>query len=63
MGAPLRAFHLPRLAAELMTTQGLGHRRILRDSGAVAQVTAFLAERLPERPGLTRERAAVSALC
>jgi hypothetical protein len=46
-----------------MTTQGLGHRRILRDSGAVAQVTAFLAERLPERPGLTRERAAVSALC
>ena len=50
--------------AELVTTQGLGHRRILRDAGIVARVTAFLAEHLlPERPGLTRERAAVSALC
>ena len=82
VGAPLRAFQLPRLAAELpiaalvvhdrddmevpwtngadvaaawpgaelVTTQGLGHRRILRDAGIVARVTAFLAEHLPGAP-------------
>jgi hypothetical protein len=29
--------------AELVTTEGLGHRRILRDPAVVARVTDFLA--------------------
>jgi len=32
--------------AELVTTHGLGHRRILRDPAVVARITDFLAERL-----------------
>jgi pimeloyl-ACP methyl ester carboxylesterase len=37
--------------AELVTTTGLGHRRVLRDAGVVARAVAFLANRLaPPRP-------------
>lgn len=50
-------------AAELVTTRGLGHRRILRDPAVVARVTAFLAERLARDPGLTAEPSALAALC
>jgi pimeloyl-ACP methyl ester carboxylesterase len=50
-------------AAELVTTRGLGHRRILRDAEVVARVAEFLAGHLAERPWLAREGAAVSALC
>ena len=49
--------------AELVTTQGLGHRRILRDPAVVARVTAFLAARLaPEASGV-EEPAALAMLC
>ena len=95
VGAPLRAFDLPRLAAglpaaglvvhdrddrevpwvdgarvaaawpaaELVTTHGLGHRRILRDPAVVARVTAFLAERLAEHPRPVPGASGVAALC
>ena len=95
VGVPLRAFDLPRLAADLpiaglvvhdrddaevawtdgaaiaaawpdaklVTTHGLGHRRILRDAAVVARVTDFLTECLHGRPGLTRELAGASTLC
>jgi pimeloyl-ACP methyl ester carboxylesterase len=33
--------------AELSTTRGLGHRRILRDSAVIGQGVAFLRDRLP----------------
>ena len=33
--------------AEVLETQGLGHRRVLRDPGVVATVTAFVASRAP----------------
>jgi hypothetical protein len=49
--------------SEFVTTRGLGHRRILRDPAVVTRVTAFLTERLAERPGLTRELEGVSTLC
>ncbi len=35
--------------ATLLTTEGLGHRRILRDAGVIDQVVAFLAQRLSSR--------------
>jgi hypothetical protein len=49
--------------AELVTTQGLGHRRILRDPGVVARVTAFLSARLA--PGIDRAEpaSALAMLC
>src|SRR5215470_12282480 len=95
VGAPLRAFDLPRLmadlpvaglvvhdrddaevswtsgaevaaawtGAELLTTRGIGHRRILRDPAVVTRVTTFLMERLGEHPGLAAERSGASTLC
>lgn len=48
--------------ADLVTTHGLGHRRILRDPSVVGRVTDFLAGRLSERPGVTRDLASVSTL-
>lgn len=35
--------------ATLLTTEGLGHRRILRDAGVIEQVLTFLAQRLSPR--------------
>lgn len=35
--------------ATLLTTEGLGHRRILRDAGVIDQVVRFLAQRLSSR--------------
>lgn len=35
--------------ATLLTTEGLGHRRILRDAGVIEQVVTFLAQRLSPR--------------
>ena len=49
--------------AELVTTRGLGHRRILRDPAVVARVTAFLAARLAPEASPTKEPAAVDMLC
>ena len=43
--------------AELLTTRGLGHRRILRDPAVVARVIAFLAARLAPDTSPTRESA------
>jgi hypothetical protein len=48
---------------ELVTTRGLGHRRILRDDAVVARVTAFLAARLAGDPDPVEEPAGVAALC
>ena len=94
VGAPLRTFDLPCLAAdlpagglvvhdrddrevpwadgasvaaawpdaELVTTHGLGHRRILRDPAVVAQVTAFLAERVAGQPGAAPGATGVAGL-
>jgi hypothetical protein len=50
-------------AAELVTTHGLGHRRILRDPAVVARVTAFLTERLAEDARAAPEPAGAPALC
>jgi hypothetical protein len=50
-------------SAELVTTRGLGHRRILRDPAVVARVTAFLAERLAPDASPTREPATIDMLC
>ena len=33
--------------ARLLTTDGLGHRRVLRDAGVVAEAAGFVLERLP----------------
>ena len=49
--------------AELVTTRGLGHRRILRDPAVVARVTAFLTARLAPEASRTKEPAAVDMLC
>ena len=49
--------------AELLTTRGLGHRRILRDPAVVARVIAFLAARLAPDTSPTRESATVDMLC
>jgi hypothetical protein len=49
--------------AELVTTHGLGHRRILRDPAVVGRVTVFLAERLADDPRPAPEPAGVPALC
>jgi hypothetical protein len=94
VGAPLLAFDLPRLAAdlpitalvvhdrndaevpwtdgaalvaawpdaELVTTHGLGHRRILRDPAVVDRVTAFLAEQLAPSGGPRGESEALAVL-
>jgi hypothetical protein len=43
--------------AELVTTRGLGHRRILRDPMVVARVTAFLTARVARDRGLVEEPA------
>lgn len=49
--------------AELVTTRGLGHRRILRDPAVVARVTAFLAERLAPEADFAEPTSALVALC
>jgi len=49
--------------AELMTTGGLGHRRILRDSEVVTRVTGFLVARVPRDRGHREERAELATLC
>jgi pimeloyl-ACP methyl ester carboxylesterase len=49
--------------SEFVTTHGLGHRRILRDPSVVARVSAFLATRVGDRPGVTRDLDTVSTLC
>jgi alpha-beta hydrolase superfamily lysophospholipase len=49
--------------AELVTTRGLGHRRILRDPAVVARVTAFLTARLAESRGRVEESPGFAALC
>jgi pimeloyl-ACP methyl ester carboxylesterase len=36
--------------AELVTTTGLGHRRILRDAGVVSHAVAFLGKGMPQTP-------------
>jgi len=35
--------------ADMLMTEGLGHRRILRDPDVVAAAVAFLTARVPER--------------
>ena len=49
--------------AELLTTRGLGHRRILRDPAVVAHVTDFIAARLAREANLTETPAALATLC
>lgn len=49
--------------AELVTTQGLGHRRILRDPGIVTRVTAFLSERIVPEADRAEPSSAPSMLC
>lgn len=49
--------------AELLTTRGLGHRRILRDPAVVAHVIGFLAARLAREGSLTEVPAALATLC
>ena len=49
--------------AELVTTQGLGHRRILRERAVVARVTAFLAERVARGSRVAEEPAGLATLC
>jgi hypothetical protein len=48
--------------AELVTTRGLGHRRILRDPAVVARVTEFLAVRLAESFDRVGASARIAAL-
>ena len=50
-------------AAELVTTRGLGHRRILRDPAVVARVTSFLTERLARDSRFAGEAASLATLC
>src|SRR5687768_17664621 len=40
--------------SRLVTTEALGHGRILRDPKVIEEVTSFLAEVAPARPALTR---------
>ena len=49
--------------AELVTTRGLGHRRILRDPAVVARVTAFLTARLAPEGSVTDGPAYSAMLC
>jgi hypothetical protein len=49
--------------AELVTTRGLGHRRILRDPAVVARVTAFLTARLAPDAKLAAEATTLAPLC
>jgi len=49
--------------AELVTTQGLGHRRILRDPEVVTRITGFLTKRVGGRSPLTPGLAGASTLC
>jgi Serine aminopeptidase, S33 len=49
--------------AEFVTTQGLGHHRILRDPMVVAGVTAFLAAHLAADAVRSREPATLATLC
>ena len=49
--------------AELVTTRGLGHRRILRDPAVVARVTAFLTARLAPDAKLAAEATTLAILC
>jgi hypothetical protein len=49
--------------AELLTTHGLGHRRILREPAVVARITAFLTERLAPGSGVAEEPARLATLC
>ncbi len=49
--------------AELVTTRGLGHHRILRDPAVVARVTAFLTARFASEAGLAGERTPLALLC
>jgi hypothetical protein len=49
--------------AELMTTQGLGHRRILRDRAVVARVAAFLRERIAPEVDRPVPASTLSMLC
>jgi hypothetical protein len=49
--------------AELVTTRGLGHRRILRDPAVIARVIAFLTARLAPEASATEEVATLAALC
>ncbi|MBW3664201.1 MAG: alpha/beta hydrolase [Actinobacteria bacterium] len=39
--------------ARLVTTSGLGHDRVLRDDGVVAEVAGFIVEHVPSRPLVT----------
>jgi hypothetical protein len=48
--------------AELLTTQGLGHRRILRDPAVVARVSTFLEAQLARRQSRAEEPSAVAVL-
>lgn len=51
-------------AAELVTTSGLGHRRVLRDEAVHARTVAFLADRMAGRPEPSEEdRASGVAAC
>jgi hypothetical protein len=49
--------------AELVTTHGLGHRRILRDPAVVARVTAFLTARLAGATTRAEDPAGLATLC
>jgi hypothetical protein len=49
--------------AELVTTRGLGHRRILRDPAVIARVTVFLTARLAPAGTRAGEPAARAMLC
>jgi hypothetical protein len=48
--------------AELLTTYGLGHRRILRDPAVVTRVSAFLEDTLTPRRAFAKVSAAVALL-
>jgi hypothetical protein len=48
--------------AQLVTTQALGHRRILRDPAVVARVTDFLAAGLARDHGRAEEPSTIAAL-
>ena len=49
--------------AELLTTHGLGHRRILRDPAVITRITAFLADRIAPERRVTDPAARLTALC
>jgi hypothetical protein len=49
--------------AELMTTRGLGHRRILRDPAVVTRVAAFLRERIAPEAERAEPASALAMLC